>query len=74
MIKKMLMWIKLRMPVSRAQELADIKAILEVIDGINMNEGQLTQLLYGLIKRIEALEGRKMNTSKGKEYHGIEYG
>ena len=65
------------LPVTQSQHLKDIEELLTVLDGITMNEGQMTQLIYGLIKRIEALENQKATTvsrKKGDDYHGVEYG
>lgn len=64
------------LPVTQSRHLKDIEQLLSVLDGITMNEGQLTQLLYGLIKRIEAVENQTSTTPNKKEddYHGVEYG
>ena len=64
------------LPVTQSQHLRDTEELLTVIEGITMNEGQLTQLLYGLIKRIEALENQKSTTvpKKKDDYRGVEYG
>lgn len=63
------------LPVTQSQHHRDMEELLITLEGITMNEGQLTQLLYGLIKRIEALENQATISKKKKDdYHGIEYG
>lgn len=63
------------LPLTKARHSKDIQEILNVLDGMAMNEGQITQLLYGLIKRVEAIENQNTNTVKKDrgDYRGVEF-
>ena len=66
------------LPITRRKELADIKEILNVVNGLAMNQAQITQLLYGLTNRVNSATENKQDVNHEElsrdDYHGVEYG